>query len=187
MTRENFDTVFPLMAGRMHEAFGASARSFAAICAGLSSGPCLWVQQDWDPHRINPLGLMNMLAPERLLVARPSNHIDALAVTEEALRDGAVPFVIVDLHAQIDLREGRRLQLAAQAGGSTGLGLIRAGLGSNAAQTRWDVAPIYDGQGADSTLMRWKLTKNKTGTIGAWDVRWEQETRRLHLVSASGE
>ncbi len=60
-------------------------------------------------------------------------------------------------------------------------------MGSNAAETRWRAAPLYDPEGGDSTLMRWSLIKNKSGTFGAWDVRWNHATRRLLVVSPVGE
>jgi protein ImuA len=58
-------------------------------------------------------------------------------------------------------------------------------MGSNAAETRWHCAPLFDPD--DSTLQRWKLIKNKSGTLKAWDVRWHGETRRIIVVSEAGE
>ena len=79
-------------------------------------------------------------------------------------------------------------QLAARAGGPKGLCLIPEGMGSNAAETRWRAAPLFDPTGAmDSTLMRWEIIKNKEGTIRAWHVRWTPETGGLHVVSPVAE
>ncbi|HPD92803.1 MAG TPA: hypothetical protein PLG62_10090, partial [Pararhodobacter sp.] len=90
--------------------------------------------------------------------------------------------------APLDLREGRRLQLAARAGGTTGLCLIPEGMGSNAAETRWRAAALFDATGAvDSTLMRWEIIKNKEGTLRAWNVRWTPETGGLHVVPPVAE
>ena len=120
-------------------------------------------------------------------MARTKGQTDALAVAEEALKDGAVALVVVEVTRPLDLREGRRLQLAARAGGTTGLCLIPDGMGSNAAETRWHAAPVFDPRKEDSTLMRWEIIKNKSGTLGAWNVRWDQQTHRLHVVSPVGE
>jgi protein ImuA len=165
---------------------------FAAIAAAQVQGSVLWVRETWLPDVLNPVGIAPFLDPSRLLLARTKMQTDSLAVAEEALKDGATPFVIVEITRPLDLREGRRLQLAAKAGGATGLCMIPAGMGSNAAETRWRAAPLFDaiqevGDRGDSTLMRWEIIKNKSGTNGAWDVRWDPETRRLHVVSPAGK
>jgi len=134
---------------------------------------------------LNPVGLSAFFDPARLLVAQTKQQTESLAVTEEALRDGSVPLVVTELTRPLDLREGRRLQLAAKAGNTTGLCLIPDGMGSNAAETRWHCSPVFDV--GDSTLMHWEIIKNKTGTLKAWHVRWNAETRRLDVVSPVGE
>lgn len=171
----------PLRAGRVHEAFGPGAAGFAAIAASMAEGPVLWVREAWRPEILNPVGLAPVLDPGRVLLARPADQADALAVTEEALKDGAVPLVVLEVTRALDLREGRRLQLAAGAGRATGLCLIPEGMGSNAAETRWHCTPVFDAQ--DSTRQLWRLIKNKSGTIGAWHVRWDPQAHRLAVVS----
>lgn len=179
-------TRFPLRRARVHEVFGPAAPVFAMISATSSAGCLLWVRQVWQADLLLPHGVAPFLDPVRLLVARTPDQTDSLAVAEEALRDGAIPFVVIEFTRPLDLREGRRLQLAARAGGTTGLCIILEGMGSNAAETRWRVVPVFDVAREDSTLMRWEITKNKSGTLGVWDVRWDLQTRRLHVVSASG-
>ncbi|WP_289152475.1 hypothetical protein [uncultured Salipiger sp.] len=178
---------FPLRPGRVHEVCGPGATSFAAIVAASGAGPVLWVRQDWVTEILNPVGLAAFFDPARLLIAQAPSQSDALAVTEEALRDGSVPLVVTEITRPLDLRQGRRLQLAAGTGGSTGLCLIPEGMGSNAAETRWHASPRLAPDGADSTALRWELIKNKTGTLGAWDVRWDETAHRLHVVSPVGE
>lgn len=146
-----------------------------------ASGQILWIREAWLPDMLNPVGLMPYLDPAQLLIARPKDQTDALAVAEEALRDGAIPFVVIEITKALNLREGRRLQLAAKAGGTTGLCLIPEGAGSNAAETRWHCAPVFDAQ--DSTRQCWSLIRNKSGTTGAWHVRWDPQTRRVAVVS----
>ncbi|AJE46160.1 ImuA family protein [Celeribacter indicus] len=177
-----FHESFPLRPGRVHEVCGPGAMAFALLAAP-AQGTVVWLREAWMAEGLMPLGIAPFLDPSRLLVARPKDQTDSLAAAEEALRDGAVPFVVADLTRPLDLREGRRLQLAAKAGGTTGLCIIPEGMGSNAAETRWRATPVHDPDREDSTLMRWEIIKNKSGTFGAWHVRWASETRRLHVVS----
>lgn len=174
-----------LKPGRVHEASGPGATSFAAVAAARSGGDVLWVLPGHAPGRLNPQGLSQFFDPARLLLVDALRHDDALAVAEEALRSGAVALVVADLSKPLGLTPGRRLQLAAGAGQATGLCLIPEAMGSNVAETRWLCEPRFGA--ADSTLMRWRLNKNKSGTTGAWDVRWNHASRRLDLVSASGD
>ena len=178
---------FPLRPGRVHEVCGPSAPAFAACAAACLPGPVLWLREAWLAETLNPLGLLSFLDPARLLLARPANQIDSLAVAEEALKDGSVALVVLEITRPLDLREGRRLQLAAGAGATTGLCLIPEGMGSNAAETRWRAAPMFDAAGTDSTPMRWEIIKNKMGTLGAWNVCWDAQAHRLDLVSPTGE
>jgi protein ImuA len=181
-------SAFPLRPARVHEVCGPAATAFAAVACGVAPArPLLWIVEGWRGEVLNPLGLLPFVDPARLLVALTPGQTDSLAVAEEALKDGALALVVIEITRPLDLREGRRLQLAARAGGTTGLCLIPQGMGSNAAETRWHAAPLCDPAGGDSTLMRWEIIKNKEGTIGAWDVRWSSEAGRLDLVSTAGE
>lgn len=182
----DFTTIFPLRRGRVHEACGPAAAAFAAVVASVTQGMTLWIREAWLGDTVNPLGLASVLDPARVLVARADTQTDSLAVAEEALRDAALSFVLLEITRPLNLREGRRLQLATKAGNTTGLCLIPEGMGSNAAETRWHARPLFDPQSEDSTLMRWEIKKNKSGTIGAWDVRWSQEARCVHVVSPVG-
>ncbi|MDR0809619.1 MAG: hypothetical protein LBE86_10935 [Gemmobacter sp.] len=177
----------PLLPARVHEACGAAAMTFAAIACACTPGLLLWIREAWLPEMLNPSGLSGILDPARLMLARTRDQTDTLAVAEEALRDGAIAFVVADITRPLGLREGRRLQLAAQAGRTTGLCLIPEGMGSNAAETRWSCQPAFDPKGgADSTLMRWELIKNKKGISGVWHVRWDAQAHRLDVVSPVG-
>lgn len=178
---------FPLRRTRVHEACGPGSTAFAAICAAQAEGPILWIAVAWNAEFASPVGLTEFLDPARLLAARVKDQTEALTVAEEALRDGSVPFVVVETSLPLTLTAGRRLQLAAEAGRSTGLCLIAQGAGSNAAETRWHCAPILDPAHSDSTPMRWELIKNKSGTLGTWHVRWDAASRRLDVVPPVGE
>ncbi|MDO5603886.1 MAG: hypothetical protein Q4G25_01865 [Paracoccus sp. (in: a-proteobacteria)] len=177
-------TAYPLMPARVHEACGPAAFSFATIAAAQMGTGVLWVRGRWLNGQINPRGF-DGLDPGQLILAQTSSQTDTLAVAEEALRDGALPLVVAEISAPLSLTAGRRLQLAAAAGGTTGLCLIPEGMGSNAAETRWHCAPVFDLR--DSTLQCWTLIKNKSGTIGRWYVRWDAKARHVHVVSQTGQ
>lgn len=175
----------PLLRGRSHEVYGPGALGFAFVLAGQMNGRVLWCRESRRAEQLNPTGFSAFCDPGKVLVAQAADQTDLLAVAEEALRDGAVPLVVMELAKALSLTAGRRLQLAAEAGKSTGLGIIPEGFGSNAAETRWYCAPVFGP--ADSTLQHWRLIKNKSGTLGAWNVRWNAETRRIAVVSETGE
>lgn len=181
------DSLIPLKPGRVHEACGPGAWVFAAVQAGRA-GTVVWCQERWQSDGLHPLGLLPFCDPSRVLLMRPARHLELLAVAEEVLRDGSVPMVIMLLTEALGLTEGRRLQLAAQAGRSTGLCLIAEGAGSHAAESRWRCTPVFDENGAeDSTLHHWDLIKNKSGTFGDWYVRWDRNARRVVVVSPAFE
>jgi len=176
---------FPLRQGRAHEVCGAGAYGFACALAGQLGGNVMWIREDWQPELLNPEGFLPFFDPRKLLFAKGQSQIDVLASGEEALSSGAVNLTVMELSKSIGLTEGRRLQLAAEAGKSTGLCIISEGMGSNAAESRWRCAPIF--APADSTLIRWEIIKNKSGTLTGWDLRWDAETRRITVVSKAGQ
>lgn len=180
-----FAAAFPPRPGRTHEVQGPGALTFATVLAGQIDGLTLWVRAPRGGDPLHPPGLLRFCDPARLLFASPANETDLRAVTEEALRSGAVAAVVFEPSKPLSLTAGRRLQLAAEAGGALGLGLIAEGAGSPAAETRWHCAPLPS-VGEDSTLWRWSLIKNKSGTTAGWDLRWDDETHRIAVVAASG-
>lgn len=185
----SFAQWFPPKKGRMHEACGPGATFFAVVLAARLGGDVIWVRQAWQSSEINPVGFSAILPPARLLTADAQDQTEVLAVAEEALRAGVLSVVVLEVDKPLSLTAGRRLQLAAKEGKSTGLCLIREGMGSNAAESRWRCTPVFDGDSAagDSTLQRWALIKNKSGTLEAWHVRWDTATHRLRLVSPAGK
>lgn len=175
----------PLRSGRMHEAYGPSAHSFALIMAASAQGSVLWLREAWQKVELLPEALCSFLPPERIILATPANPTDLLAVAEEALKDAAVHTIVLEVSSPLNLREGRRLQLAAQTGGGLGLCLLpNEAMGSNAAETRWHCLPLHDTKQQDSTLMYWQTKKNKSATIGAWHVRWDEASHHIDMVAA---
>ncbi len=184
---QEFSDIFPLCPRRSHEAVGPGAVSFAASMIGMSKGPVLWVTEQRQNERLHPGGLIQFCDPARLMFAYGNSHMDVLWIAEEALRSKSVPLVIAQLSTDIGLTEGRRLQLAAEAGRTTGLFLLPQGMGSNAAETRWHCAPVHNSDNSDSTLFDWRCIKNKSGTTGKWIVNWNGTTHHINLVAQTGQ
>ncbi|MBC7674650.1 MAG: hypothetical protein H7173_01135 [Rhodoferax sp.] len=184
-------TVLPKLAPfRVHEVGGAGAHAFAMVQAGAAVGPVVYICPSHDTDRLLPSGVAQLLPPARLMMVQAVGEVDLLWATEEALRSGAVGFVIAAPQKPLSLTAGRRLQLAAEAGRCTGLLMIRDGMGSNAAQTRWHCAPEWRAPellGRDSTLHKWSLIKNKEGTLGDWCVGWNEKARAICVVPPVGQ
>lgn len=177
--------VLSLMPARVHEAEGHGRRAFALFQAARHPGPLIWVLPAHAPELPLPAGLPKGVA-ERLYLLRPTSETDVLWSVEEALRAAPVGLVIAEPEKPLSLTTGRRLQLAAEAGRTTGLMLIRQDSGSNATETRWSCNPQAT-TAADSTLHHWSLNKNKKGTTGGWIVNWNGASTAFHLVSTTGE
>ena len=111
---------------------------------------------------------------------------DLLWCVDEALRSVPVSLVIAEPSSPLALTVGRRFQLAAEAGRTTGLMLIRQDAGSNATETRWN-CELLPATAADSTLQRWALNTNKKGTLANWIVNWNGTSAAFHMVSEARE
>ena len=172
---------FDLRARRVHEAEGRGRRAFALFQAVRHPGPLVWIAPAHIPELPMLRGLPRGVG-ERLHVFRPLGEINLLWCIEESLRAAPVSLVIAELEKPLSLTAGRRLQLAAEAGHTTGLMLIREETGSNATETRWNCEPIAS-TAADSTLHCWSLNKNKRGTFGIWTVNWNGASAVVHMVS----
>lgn len=177
--------LFVLRHRRMHEVEGRGRRAFALFQAARHSGPLVWIL----PAHVRETPMLRGFQQgvgERLHLLRPANETDLLWCAEEALRAAPVGLVIVEPEQPLSLIAGRRLQLAADAGGTTGLALIRQGAGSNAAETRWYCEPLA-ATATDSTPQRWCLIKNKKGTLGDWTLNWNDTSDTFHMVSEARE
>lgn len=170
-----------LRRARVHEAEGRGRRAFALFQAARHPGPLVWVL----PAHVPELPMLRGL-PEgvgaRLHLIRPEGEVDLLWCVEETLRSTPVALVIAEPEKPLSLTAGRRLQLAAEAGRTTGLMLTRQDAGSNATETRWRCEPMASPK-QDSTLHSWSLNKNKKGTIDDWIVDWNGASAHVHMVS----
>jgi len=114
-----------LRARRVHEAEGGGRRAFAWFQAARHPGPLVWIL----PEHVQELPMLRGLprgVGERLHLLRPVGEADLLWCIEEALRTQAVSLVIAAPQKPLSLIAGRRLQLAAEAGCTIGVMLIRA-------------------------------------------------------------
>lgn len=162
--------------GALHEIAGASndgaAAGFAtALLARLAGdGPVLWIARRPD---LSAAGLAALgLEPARLLIVNAPKRADALWAFEEALRNPALAGVVAEID-DVDLTQSRRLQLAAEMGGTTALLLRPPGEleTASAARTRWRVAALPAGA-PDGESRRWRLTlaRAQGGKPGEWRI-----------------
>ncbi len=163
----------------------AAADGFAAaLLARLAARrhrAVLWLAAGDPPYApgVTSFGL----PPDRLVVARVPRPADRLWALEETARSGAVAAVLAEAD-RLDLTAGRRLQLAAEAGGTTLLVLRRrcAEDPACAAVSRWRVvtapgrtARLGDGAPLPGTgHPRWRLDLRRCrgGRPGSWSLMW---------------
>ncbi len=120
--------------------------------------------------------------PDRLFLVAVHRPAELLWVMEEGLRGGALAVVIGD-GAVADLTASRRLQLAAENGGSVALMLASiGGAHSSAALTRWRIAAAPSPDGAPGPRWRVALERCRGGRPGDWLVDWHDEAHRFTVV-----
>ena len=180
-----------LVRGAVHEATGPAAAGFAAMVAGRLEGAVLWCVDAASPASLYGPGIVAFgLHPARVIVARCRGRTDLLWVMEEGLRMSALAAVIGEPPGSVDLTASRRLQLAAEAGGTLGIVLNPEGAGrfaANALESRWriDTAPAGD-------VFRpcWKvsLERCRGGAQGLhWIVERNEETDNFAVVATPAD
>jgi protein ImuA len=137
------------------------------------------------------------LTPDRLLYAECRNDEEVLAVVEEGMRHGSLAAVVSEV-GRLAMPASRRLQLAAEEGGTAALMLRRwrkAGADPLAepstALTRWRLAcapsaPLpHDGIGR----ARWQvaLVRQRGGPPHSWLLEAPDAEARLALPARSGD
>ena len=166
--------------GMETETCAAPAAFAARIAASLAGkGEVVWVLRRDDLYAP---GLAHLGFPaERLIQVCAIKEAQSLAVLEEALATPGVAAAVGEVEA-VSLIAGRRLQLACEKGGGTGLVLHRRPFGGarkserpgSASASRWSVksAPSAPGAGPGLGLARWDigLVRCRGGRSGAWQV-----------------
>ena len=175
----DLDAVLPgggLTLGCLHQvvAEDAAATAFCAVLAArlvrLRRRPALWCLTAGDLYAP---GLAECgLQPPDLILARARDDTEVLWAMEEGLRCPDLACVVGELRG-LDLTAGRRLQLAAEAGGVTGLALHPLlAHAANAGTTRWRVGSASGG--------RWRLALERCrgGMPGEWTFSRYEEFRQ---------
>ena len=195
-----------LAVGAMHEVFtdagrqSAAATGFVAGLAGRVAArrPLVWVRQDFTEIESGALSMSGLaelgLDPRLLVTVRAADVDTALRTAADALACDALGAVVLEVWGQarqLDLVASRKLTLAAQASGVTGLLLrLAAKPQPSTAETRWIVraahsppapsqmpaaplrpaalgsawgAPVFDAQ----------LVRNRHGPVGRWIMEWK--------------
>ena len=183
-----------LAVGAMHEVFtdagrqSAAATGFVAGLAGRVAArrPLVWVSQDFTEIESGALSMSGLaevgLDPRLLVTVRAADVDTALRTAADALACDALGAVVLEVWGearQLDLVASRKLTLAAQASGVTGLLLrLAAEPQPSTAETRWIVraahsppaahwsawgAPVFDAQ----------LVRNRHGPVGRWIMEWK--------------
>ncbi len=191
-----------LQTGALHDIIAqnetaAKGFAFALACRvgqqaggwhGGRMGAILYVRQT-RPQAPQPYGpgLLHLgLTPEQLLLAEATDSQALLWALEEGLRSRALAAVIGEL-PKTDLTSARRLQLAAEAGGTLGLLLHKPDMPfRSAARTRWRVGAAC---GGFSATPRWHLTLEhcKAAALGPreWIVEWHSTDLRFVIPTTS--
>ena len=148
-----------LALGAMHEVFADAGRQSAAatgFVAGLAGRvaarrPLLWVRQDFTEIESGALSMSGWselgLDPRLLVTVRAPDVEAALRTSADALACDALGAVVLEIWGetrQFDLVASRKLTLAAQASGVTGLVLrVAAEPQPSTAETRWIVRAAH--------------------------------------------
>ncbi len=180
-----------LALGCLHEIAGTAAGDdgaavgFATMMLGrlaAGRGRVIWLtrRRDLYPPGLAALGL----PPEPLILVPVHRDRDMVWAMEEALRHRHLAAVLGEV-GQLDLVASRRLQLAAEGLGVTGL-LLRppAPLPTpSAAVTRWRLASRASTERSGLDGPRWQvdLLRCRGGSPGGWLLEWNG----THLVDRS--
>jgi protein ImuA len=201
-----------LAIGAVHEVFAAAGRQSAAatgFIAGLAGRvaarrPLVWVRQDFTEVESGALsinGLAELGLDPRLLVSVHAADVDtALRIAADALACDALGAVVLEVWGQarqLDLVASRKLTLAAQASGVTGLLLrVAAEPLPSTAETRWIVRaahsppaalsmpaalskfaapamPAASGTAWGTPAFDAQLVRNRHGPVGRWIMEWK--------------
>jgi hypothetical protein len=180
---------------------GTLAEWLAAIDAGGAAGLALTTAREacrngsvlviLDPRRefYPPAAARAGIELSRLIVLHPHSEADQLWAFDQVLRCGGVAAAMIHLD-RLDDRVFRRLQLAAEEGGSLGL-LLRPGSAENApswADVRLLVEPLSAADPAAGRCLRISLLRGRGGgNHESVKVMVDDATHSMPLASRLGE
>src|SRR6266403_1787861 len=200
-----------LALGAMHEVFAeagrqsAAATGFVAGLAGRAAArrPMVWVRQDFAEIESGALSMSGLaefgLDPRVLVTVRAADVDTALKTAADALACDALGVVVLEVWGearQLDLVTSRKLTLAAQASGVTGLVLrVAAEPSPSTAETRWIVRAAHSPPAAPSLpaapWSAWgapvfdaQLVRNRHGPVGRWIMEWKCDERLFEKPAA---
>src|SRR6202165_5034619 len=185
-----------LALGAMHEVFteagrqSAAATGFVAGLAGRAAArrPMVWVRQDFAEIESGALSMSGLaelgLDPRVLVTVRAADVDTALKTAADALACDALGVVVLEVWGearQLDLVTSRKLTLAAQTSGVTGLLLrVAAEPLPSTAETRWIVRAAHSAPSAQAPCGAWgaplldaPLVRNRHGPVGRWIMEWK--------------
>jgi len=185
-----------LALGAMHEVFAEGGRQ-SAVATGFVAGlagraaarrPLVWVRQDFAEIETGALSMSGLaelgLDPRLLVTVRAADVEAALRTAADALACDALGVVVLEVWGearQLDLVASRKLTLAAQASGVTGLLLrMAAEPQPSTAETRWIVRAAHSPPAAQTPWSAWgaplfdaQLVRNRHGPVGRWIMEWK--------------
>jgi protein ImuA len=206
-----------LALGAMHEVFAeagrqsAAATGFVAGLAGRAAArrPLVWVRQDFAEIESGALSMSGLaelgLDPRVLVTVRAADVDTALKTAADALACDALGVVVLEVWGearQLDLVTSRKLTLAAQASGVTGLLLrVAAEPSPSTTETRWIVRAAHSPPSAPSLpaassmpaapWSAWgapvfdaQLVRNRHGPVGRWIMEWKCDERLFEKPAA---
>ena len=186
-----------LALGAVHEVFAetgrqsATATGFIAGLAGRVAArrPVVWIRQDFaevEAGALSMSGFCELGLDPRLLISVHATDVDhALRASADALACDAVGAVVLEVWGeakQLDLVASRKLTLAAQASGATGLVLrMAAEPRASTAETRWIVRAAHSPPVSHPSsawglpLFEAQLVRNRHGPTGRWIMEWKSD------------
>ena len=197
-----------LACGAVHEVSGSAVGGFAAWLAGRlvrhAGGAVLWCVKPGSTSQLYGPGLAAFgLDVGRLVIVHSRRRADMLWAMEESLCCSSFAAVIGECDDAINLTASRRLQLAAEAGGTTGFilrrggihrggiqpdGLRRGGITAegddpkfmpSACSSRWEIDACSGILGTPSTGISGMGTPPGTSSMGqGMGTRWQVSLKR---------
>ena len=188
----------------IHEVFcegrqGAAATGFVTGLAGrvMAQRPLFWVRQDFSEVETGALSMSGLaelgLDPRCVVMVRAADVESALRTAADALACDALGAVVLELWGEVrqfDLVASRKLTLAAQGSGVTGLLLRMAAQPlPSTAETRWMLRAAHSPPGSAWSV--WgaphfyvELLRNRHGPCGRWIMEWKCDECQFSEPSA---